>query len=102
MGVNTVFWKTPDTALYSTYVSTFELCTFQLGEDAVRLKGLEVEDLHVWEPEVLQDVQVDGCKARRLRSMLRHSLVKGTVCSEMDVLTFLSQLRCRIWMLILV
>ena len=49
------------------------LFTFELGEDAVRLERLEVEDLYVWQPEASQNVQIDG---RQARSLVAHSLRK--------------------------
>ena len=32
----------------------------QLAQDGVGLEGLEVPDLDIWHPEVLQDGQVEG------------------------------------------
>ena len=45
----------------------FRKCTFQLGENAVGLEGLEVEDLHVRQPEVVEDVEVDGGETGTVR-----------------------------------
>ena len=44
--------------------------TFQFGENAVGLERFEIEDLHVGQPEIVQNVEIDSCQAWDLRLVL--------------------------------
>jgi hypothetical protein len=53
-----IFWKTPDTALYSTYVST--LCTADSLYVVARLLGFVLLELFTWRSEYLHEEEIWG------------------------------------------